>query len=67
MMTEPSAGAAEESVVAKQPPEIANKPKSRPRRPRRYIAPQKGRDWYEKAGDKIAIRQNATGTPRRRT
>jgi hypothetical protein len=66
-MTELSAGAAGESVVAKQPPEIAKKSKSRTRKPRRYIAPQKGRDWYEKAGDKIAIKQNTTGTPRRRT
>jgi hypothetical protein len=66
-MTELSAGAAEESVVAKQPPEIAKKPKSRTRKPRRYIAPQKGRDWYEKAGDKIAISENATRTRRRRT
>lgn len=66
-MTELSAGAAEESVVAKHPAQIAKKSKSRTRKPRRYIAPQKGRDWYEKAGDKIAIKPNATGTPRRRS
>jgi hypothetical protein len=65
-MTEPLAGAAEDSVAAKKPAEIAKNLKSRPRKPRRYIAPEKGRDWYEKAESKIAINENATGTPPRR-
>jgi hypothetical protein len=58
-LTELSAGAAEGSV----PPEIAKNPGSRARKPRRYIAPEKGRDWYEKAENKVAIKQNPTGKP----
>jgi hypothetical protein len=66
-MTGPSAATVESSVAAEQQAEIANSLKSRARKPKRYIAPEKGRDWYEKAGGKIAIRQNATRTPRGRT
>ena len=65
-MTEPSAATAENSVVAEQRAEITKNLKSRARKPKRYIAPEKGRDWYEKAGGKIAIRQNVTRTPRGR-
>jgi hypothetical protein len=66
-MTEPSAGAAEKSRAIEQQAEVAKNLKSRTRKPKRYIASEKGRDWYEKAGGKIAIRQNATRTPRGRT
>ncbi len=66
-MTEPSAGAAEKSVATEQRAEVEKNLKSRTRKPKRYIAPEKGRDWYEKAGGKIAIRQNVTRTPRGRT
>jgi hypothetical protein len=66
-MTEPSVAAAENSVTAEQQAEIAKNLKSRARKPKRYIAPEKGRDWYEKAGGKIAIRQNATRSRSGRT
>ena len=64
---EPSAGAAMGSVLAEKPVEIAKNPGSHARKPRRYIAPQKGRDWYEKAENKVAIRQNPIGKPPERT
>ena len=66
-MTEQSAGAAEGSTLAEKPAEIAKNPGSRARKPRRYIAPEKGRDWYEKAENKVAIRQDPTGKPPGRT
>jgi hypothetical protein len=58
-MTEPSAATAENSAAAEQQTEIAKNLRSRTRKPRRYVAPEKGRDWYEKAGDKIAIKQKS--------
>ena len=50
-------------TAAKTHAELAKSTKLRDRKPRRYITPKKGRDWYEKAEGQIAINQNAAGTP----
>ena len=50
------------SVGKKGPAELTKNTKSRIRKPRRYIAPKKDRDWYDKAEGQIAITQNATST-----
>jgi hypothetical protein len=51
-----------DSVAKKGPAKLVKNIKSRIRRPRRYVAPKKGRDWYDKAEGQIAITQNATST-----
>jgi hypothetical protein len=48
------------SAGEKRPAELAKNTESRIRKPRRYIALKKGRDWYDKAEGQIAITQNPT-------
>ena len=43
--------------------QIVQNTKSFAARPRRYTAPKKDRDWYEKAKYKIAISPNAAAAP----
>jgi len=52
-----------DSTAAKTHAELSRSTKSRDRKLRRYVAPKKGRDWYEKAEGQVAITQNAAGTP----
>jgi hypothetical protein len=49
-----------DAVAEKRPADLAKNTKSRIRKPRHYIAPKKGRDWYDKAEGQIAITQNST-------